>query len=375
MANLTQAKLELWIYSGTAQGGGDGEDPKYTLTKTMLSGETAIVFEVSELIKDYVEIEFDGNYADAKLTKWVKYKVTRTYDDDTSDNYTKYALAFRGYGHVTDGINPVLSTDLMISNTVINNLCGEKINVPFYTGANGTTSITYSQDATELQNVAAGTYSVFDVSNTIRLNPPADEDITIDKTASLQASSDDSTDGGLAPSNTTEVSFSTADGTTKKITIQCIDDCDYKSIPHKVSFLNKYGAIQDMWFFARKKDSISSQRQDYTKTALNIGESGASYNISSHQNVYLQNQGKESFTMDSGYIHESYNETVKELMVSEYVYIHDRLRSSPTNPSFDLAVPVKVVSNSLDVKSRRHDKLISYTLEFEADANFIQSIR
>ena len=79
--------------------------------------------------------------------------------------------------------------------------------------------------------------------------------------------------------------------------------------------------------------------------------------------------------MNTGFIHHSYNEVLKELLVSEYVYIHDPRRSSPTNGRYDLAVPINVVTNSLDIKTQRDDKLINYELQFEMDSEFIQSIR
>ena len=79
--------------------------------------------------------------------------------------------------------------------------------------------------------------------------------------------------------------------------------------------------------------------------------------------------------MNTGFIHSSYGEVMKQLLVSEYVYIHDRFRPSPSNATYKLAVPINVVTNSLDIKTRRNDKLINYEIQFEMDSEFIQSIR
>ena len=79
--------------------------------------------------------------------------------------------------------------------------------------------------------------------------------------------------------------------------------------------------------------------------------------------------------MNTGFIHESYGEVIKELLVSEYVYMYDINRFSPSGGYSNLAVPVSIASSNVDIKTRLNDKLIEYTLEFEADSDFIQSVR
>jgi len=374
MANLDNAKLELYIYSGASDN--IPASPEYTITKSPIPGEQTVTFEISELVKDYIDIEFDGNYDNIKQTKWVFYRVTRSYDDTTSDSYTRLNLAFRGYGEITDGINPELSKGLLISNTVINNQCGEPINVPIYTFSQddeGATEVQYKVDGSSLKTSVLGNATLFTIAQSINVAPSINDVITIDKTASVTSQSDSNVNEGLAPANSDEVEFTVADGTTQSIKIECIDEC--KNIPHKISFINKFGVIQDIWFFARKKDSISTERESYKKSTLKTDGTVVSYNISDHQNVYLENQGREQITMNTGYIHESYGEVIKQLMVSEFVYIHDKFRSSPSNASYDLAVPINVVTGSLDIKTRRYDKLINYELQFQGDSELIQSIR
>ena len=374
MANLNNAKLELYIYGGSSDN--IPEYPQYTITKSPIAGEQTVTFEISELVKDYIDIEFDGNYENIKQTKWVFYRVTREHSNGNTDSYTRLNLAFRGYGEITDGINPELSKGLLISNTVINNKCGEPINVPIYTFSkddDGATEVQYKADGSSLKTSVLGNASLFTIAQSINVATSINDVITIDKTASVTSQSDSNVSEGLAPADSDEVEFSLADGTTKSIKIECIDEC--KNIPHKISFLNKFGVIQDIWFFARKKDSISTERESYKKSTLKTDGTAVNYNISDHQNVYLENQGREQITMNTGFIHESYGEVMKQLMVSEFVYIHDKFRSSPSNASYDLAVPVNVVTGSLDIKTRRYDKLINYELQFDMDSELIQSIR
>ena len=264
MAELSKAQLKLWVYGGDINA--RPENPNYTLTKTKLANEDIIVFEISELIKDFVEIKFDGNYEAIEQTKWVFYEVTRTYDDDTTDTYSEHAIAFRGYGELVDGINPELSKDLMMSNTVVNNYCGQPITVPFYTREDGVMKVSYIQDQDTLEATALGSAEAYTIAQETRLNPPSSDIIKIDKTATVTTSSDDSTSINEAPANTDKITYTTSEGVEKSILIQCIDEC--KNIPHKISFINKFGVMQDIWFFARRKDSISSQREQYKKTTL-----------------------------------------------------------------------------------------------------------
>lgn len=370
MAELSKAELKLWVYGGDINA--RPENPNYTLTKTKLSGEDIIVFEISELIKDYVEIKFDGNYDNIEQTKWVYYEVTRTYDDDTTDSYFENAIAFRGYGSIDDGINPELSKDLMMSNTVINNYCGSPITVPFYTREDGVTKVSYVQDQTTLESTALGSAELYTVAQETRLNPAADY-VTVDRTAVVTASSDTSTSSSVVPDNTTRITYTDSKSEEKTIDVVCLEEC--KNIPYKVSFINRFGVMQDIWFFARRKDSITAEREQYKKTILKNGDVAAQYNISDHQRVYLENQGREVITMNTGFIHHSYGEVMKELLVSEYVYIHDRFKPSPTNALYKLAIPINVVTGSLDIKTQRNDKLINYELQFEMDSEFIQSVR
>lgn len=370
-AELTKAELKLYIYGGNINS--VPENPRYTLTKTKLSGDDTITFEISELIKDYVEIKFDGNYEGIEQTKWVYYEITRTFDDDTTDVIKEHGIAFRGYGSITDGINPELTKHVMMSNTVVNNYCGQPISIPYYTGDNGTKKIEYKQDTTSLDVAALGNASLYTIAQSVRLNPPASDIVTIDKTASVVASSDESSGVDEIPIDTNLVEFTFEDGTTVEIKVECIDEC--RNVPYKISFINKFGAMQDMWFFARRKDSVNAEREQYKKTILNTGSGAASYDISDHQRVYLENQGRETITMNTGFIHRSYNEVIKQLLVSEFVYIHDRRRQSPTNGKYDLAVPINVVTSSLEIKNRRDNKLMNYELQFEMDSEIIQSVR
>ena len=74
-STLYQADLNLYVYDGTKET--DKGTAKYTLSKTNainydISGFSykGISFEISELVRDYIDVTFDGNYN--SYNKWVR---------------------------------------------------------------------------------------------------------------------------------------------------------------------------------------------------------------------------------------------------------------------------------------------------------------
>ena len=90
---------------------GKPSSPQYTLSKSKISNDSVINFEISELIKDYINISFDGSYGLASFTAFVDTELTRTFKDTVNGSevtktdatpLTRKFLAFRGYGELED---------------------------------------------------------------------------------------------------------------------------------------------------------------------------------------------------------------------------------------------------------------------------------
>ena len=71
-SNLDSAKLELYVYTGTQTT--DRGSIDYTINSTAVNEK--ITFDISELVKDYIETTFDGSYSSSAV--WVDYQITRT---------------------------------------------------------------------------------------------------------------------------------------------------------------------------------------------------------------------------------------------------------------------------------------------------------
>ena len=78
--------------------------------------------------------------------------------------------------------------------------------------------------------------------------------------------------------------------------------------------------------------------------------------------------GNESIILNTDYIDESCNEDIRQLMLSEKLWM-TRLTDE------EKIVPLKLKSNSLQLKKRVNDKLIQYTMEFDVAADIINNIR
>ena len=129
---LNYATMKLWVYEGTLGGAGKTTDPQYTLTKTELNDGDYVVFEISELIRDYLVSEY-GSYSTDLV--WVEADITAYDANGSSLGTVSYDyLAFDGYGYFEDGINPTISDSVLISNDTIFYNEGEDIIIPIKRG-------------------------------------------------------------------------------------------------------------------------------------------------------------------------------------------------------------------------------------------------
>ena len=122
--NLTSCQLELFIYTGTRGVGATNNDRPSAATYTLNSFavDNVCTFEIAELIRDYFDNEFDGDYSTSIF--WVDYRTTNT-RQNTPDSATAFTQlkGFYGYGFFEDGVqNNTLNSDTSAATTsYINN--------------------------------------------------------------------------------------------------------------------------------------------------------------------------------------------------------------------------------------------------------------
>ena len=135
--------------------------------------------------------------------------------------------------------------------------------------------------------------------------------------------------------------------------------CEPKYTPYKLSFINKKGVIEDVWFFKNSKLSLETKEEGYRANL------GTSYITNQHQYKTLYKEGKESLTLNSGFYTEDYNEVFKQLFLSERVWISYNGKN----------LPCKVKDSGISFQDRLTEKTINYTINVEFAFDKINSVR
>ena len=386
-SNLQSARLQLYIYEGTKDVTPDAADLKYTIDKAELEETNYVVFEISELVRDYIDAKYDGEYD--SYTVWVNPVITAANESGdpitsptvTPSDYSDQFVATDGYGYFEEGINPDIDEGLMMSEGTIYRVNDRSINIPV--SAETTNSVSFllngetvysttisDNDNTnqKIQYIASDDFSDADSYKERVL-----EDGGVFEDNSLLDAFNDSFDIGnvdevyinyTAGSEVNEDGDTVYNYKTKILKVKTFDCSKYE--PIRVTFINKYGAFQDLYFTRRSNESINVKTEDYKASVMDFAN--FSYDTSSHQMRTLNLVGNESITLNTDYIDESCNEHIKQLMLSEQIWM-TRLTDE------EKIVPLKLKSNSLQLKKRVNDKLIQYTIEFDVAADKINNIR
>jgi len=139
------------------------------------------------------------------------------------------------------------------------------------------------------------------------------------------------------------------------ITLYITDECRYT--PIDIAFQNKDGEMQLLTFFKKKTDSMSVENEIFESDRGQPSE----WN---HQYTKFNVVGKSKFTVNSGFVDEDINETIKQLFLSERVWQYD-------GSNF---IPLNVNSKNLEYKTRQNDRLINYEIGFDYAYNEINNI-
>ena len=370
-SSLHTAKLELYIWTGVYADRVDA-DKRYTLTKEEIGGNNFVTYELSKLIRDYMITEYN-NYSTDSL--WVD-AVVEIRDSSGnivqvggSNTTTTTYLAIDGYGYFEDGANP-RSTEyttpmLLQNNTTIYYSDGQDIRIPIYAEA-ATVTATLSPTVTDVDvkwNLAdifwqagSNTWNGGNSNLSVTDNGNSDQKIQYLIIIGTQ---------DLVDNSTLTLSSSNSSYSTNTV-ITLTKVCEPKYTPLSIIFYNKYGALQNMWFFKKSTTNINITSEKFKNNMIDFDNSGGtpSYALTKHQEKKFVANGKESITINSGFYDESFNEVVRQMLLSEQVWIYD---GSST-------LPINLKSNTLQFKKSVNDKLISYTISFEYAFDKINNI-
>ena len=151
---------------------------------------------------------------------------------------------------------------------------------------------------------------------------------------------------------------------TDVINVETLQECKYE--PKKVTFINKFGVLQDMMFFKKSVEKMNVNKESYKSNILN---SSNGYSRSNHVYRDFNVVGKESVTLSSGFLSEEYNEVFKQMMLSEKVWVTN------ITDNGEQVLPINVKTGDITYKTSLNDKLVQYTIEFDNSFNAINDIR
>jgi len=304
-------KLELYI----------GGVLRYTIIKNS-APSSVVTFEIAELIRDYITQTFDGNYTTSTASTASSNVKQYTGENGTGNQSTPTDIdhiAFNGYGTFMQGANPTINSPLwMVSKDVMKN--GYYVYYPLNTSGKipiitNTGSVSYKTFATD---ATTATLTGADTMNIVRI------------------------------------------------------DCTKYGDGKKITFVNKYGALQDLWFSLKSVKATESSRETYNSNTISTSSGSATYSVNAPTKSVFNKTAKQKITLSSGYYPEGANPYFEELLLSDQVWL---TQPDPYDPSTEQVVPVIITTSSFTYKTSLNDRLIDYVMEFEMAFDYINNVR
>ena len=359
-SSLSYFQINITIASGVlGVAGCPANLGTFTLQKKPLTGEDSVSFDISELVNDFIEQKFINNTpltgynvsADTQSV-WVTVVTSARESNGTiigSTTTTNY-LAQEGYNDFKDGVNYTTETTAMISGNYIQYNKGDYIYLPV--NVERVNSVNFKYNGSSIS-----TYGVSDNGNANQ---------KVDYSYYLTAQEIDEI----------EITYDTTQ--TESITVKEIEECKYPV--HKIVFLNRWGAFQDLFFFKKSVESLESRSENFNRSIFQArqvyytereGECEENYNYNvysttAHAKKTFNANATESILLNTGFVPESMNPYFEELMVSEYVWLVDEN---------DVVYPVNLKDSSFTYKTGLNDRLINYTMNFEKSFDLVNNIR
>ena len=251
---------------------------------------------------------------------------------------------------IEENVNHTPTENVLLSNSTISVLYGQDINVPIYLGSDINVFQVALYKNQNGQNIAVEIITI-NSEEIINTNE-------IVKYVTFQ----NVTEGYFI-----RVTSSAVPNIPYNIDVEIETECIYD--PIKITFVNRYGVLQDFYSYKVSKETIKSTNDDYNRSVLNEDVIGGipvlSYNTSEHNKKTYNKQSKKSIELNTGYIAEDNNIIIEEMLNSEYIWL--------TIDS--VIIPANLSTKSVALLTRTNDQLIKYKLNFDYSYNEIQNIR
>lgn len=356
---VVQLNLRIWTGAVLLE---RPTDATYTLEKESVDGKA--IFEISELVRDYIE---QGDSIYATNTVWVEAEVN---DFTLSASTTETYLATEGY---TTHVEAVQKTGDTFTDSFV--MLPEDMYGDYrVAGAQGETSI--CQVMTNATN-----YTDWQVTE----NNSDGSSVSYTFTPVMQGASYTIVKTFVMPDTVTSIDLN-LNGSTTTIHHDLFDCNKYNTPlpedslgytrplyynadlqrPVMINYVNKFGGKNSFAFTLKHTEEITSTSESFKRNVVNYG-SLSSVNVK-HSSRKLVKASKQSFTINTDYINEYYVSQLEELILSEYVW------ASIAHVSSSL-IPVTITDKKIVKKNHLNDKLIQYTFTIEVARDYINTIR
>ena len=355
-SSLNYFQINITVFGGIATSSELCDDlyATYSLQKKPLGAEDSVTVDISEIVNDHIEQVFTGTYLAAKSSIWVTVSTSARESDGTligvisSNTY----LAQEGYNKFKEGANYTTEPIAMLSGSYIQY------------NKNGTATIPVNVERVTSVQWRSGT----SVRETDSFSDNGNQN---QKIGYAQFTGGTLLDSALITYDS---------GSTTTITLEQVEECKFPV--NKITFVNRWGALQDLFFFKKSTESLDARRENFNASifqarsvALSPPETGTncvetitynSYSTTAHSKKTFNANATESVVLNTGFVNELMNPYFEELMVSEYIWLTD----SSAN-----IFPVNLKESSFAKKTGLNDKLINYTMSFDKSFSLVNNIR
>ena len=341
--NCEYFKLKIKVWSGNENSVPSTVD--YTIVYENTNSDSGShSINIAPLLRDFIEFETTTSTQTFNVfsafgnQKWVNYSVT--YDDvATSGGFLPDTKLFSlGYTYGTDGLNAENRGDdggkpqVLLDDVEYSIHRGSFLNVPISL-----------EDITTSKQLIVRSYPSSQLYQTRTISTTTSSDSMI-KNVWFDTSSITTDDYIRVTYNGDTIEFVLKD--------------EYRFNPMTVFFINKYGAQQTFMFLKEQRQTVNVTDNVFES---NIGQPSTG----SHQFLRYNVQARTSLKASTGFIDESENEAVKQMLLSERVWMYDNVNT---------VVPLNIKTTSTEFKSRQKERLINYDIEFLMSYNDINNI-
>jgi hypothetical protein len=128
--------------------------------------------------------------------------------------------------------------------------------------------------------------------------------------------------------------------------------CEPKYTPYQIAFINRFGVADFITFFKRSDETGTFTQDSYQKSIYNDGFTTPSLEVGKYNSFNVNSRN--SLRLNTGFVDQNYDETIKDILMSEYVAVLD-------GSNWVSVVPDR---GSIEYQKSVNQKLINYTMTF-----------